>query len=202
MPLGYALAMQRLQRQMVFLLELDKLKSVFRRNHLADGSRLENDAEHSWYFAVAAMVLAEHAAERIDLTRVLRMALVHDVVEIDAGDTFIYDGAAKQGQAEREASAATRLFGLLPEDQAQELLTLWREFEEGATPESRYARAIDRIAAVVLNYASQGKTWKQHRIPKRQILAINERIAAGSPALWSYVRELIEDAARRGFIDG
>jgi putative hydrolases of HD superfamily len=194
--------MRRLQRQLEFLLELDKLKSVFRRNHLADGSRLENDAEHSWYFAVAAMVLAEHAAEPVDVARVVRMALVHDVVEIDAGDTFIYDESAKQGQAEREARAAARLFGMLPEDQAHELLALWQEFEEQATPESRYARSIDRIAAVVLNYASGGKTWKQHRIPKQQILTINERIAAGSPALWDHVRELIEDAARRGFIDG
>jgi putative hydrolase of HD superfamily len=194
--------MQRLQRQMEFLLELDKLKTIFRRNHLADGSRLENDAEHSWYFAVAALVLAEHAAEPVDVARVVRMALVHDVVEIDAGDTFIYDESAKQGQAEREQRAADRLFGLLPEDQALDLLALWREFEECATRESRYARAIDRIVAVILNYASEGKTWKRHRIPKPQILAINERIAAGSPALWSYVRELIEDAARRGFIAG
>jgi putative hydrolase of HD superfamily len=194
--------MQRLRRQMEFLLELDKLKSVFRRNYLADGSRLENDAEHSWSFSMAAMVLAEHAAEPVDVARVVRMALVHDVVEIDAGDTFIYDESAKQGQAEREARAAARLFGLLPEDQARELLALWREFEERATPESRYARAIDRIVAVILNYASQGKTWKQHRIPKQQILAINEQIAAGSPVLWDHVRELIEDAARRGFIDG
>ncbi len=194
--------MQRLQRQMEFLRELDRLKSVFRRNHLADGSRLENDAEHSWYFAVAAMILAEHAAAAVDVARVIRMALVHDVVEIDAGDTFIYDESAKQGQAEREARAAARLFGLLPDEQARELLALWREFEEGATPEARYARAIDRIVAVILNYASQGKTWRQHRIPKRQILAINERIAAGSPSLWSYVRELIEEGARRGFIEG
>ena len=194
--------MVRLQRQMEFLLELDKLKTVFRRNYLADGSRTENDAEHSWYFAVAALVLAEHAKEPIDVSRVVRMGLVHDVVEIDAGDTFIYDEAAKQGQAEREQRAADRLFGLLPKDQARDLLALWREFEEGTTPESRYARAIDRIVAVILNYASQGKTWKQHRVSKQQILAINERIAAGSPALWSHVRELIEDAARRGFIEG
>ncbi len=187
---------------MSFLLELDKLKSVFRRNHLADGSRLENDAEHSWYFAVAALLLAEHAATPIDLPRVLRMALVHDVVEIDAGDTFIYDEAAKVDQAEREARAARRLFGLLPEDQASGLLALWQEFEAGETAEARYARAIDRIAAVVLNYASQGETWKQHRVPKQQILAINERIADGSPALWDYVRSLIEEAARRGFIEG
>lgn len=194
--------MVRLQRQMEFLLELDKLKSVQRRNYLADGSRREDDAEHSWYFAVAAMLLAEHAAEPIDAMRVVRMALVHDVVEIDAGDTFIYDEAAKRGQAEREERAAARIFGLLPEDQARELLALWHEFEGNATAEARYARAIDRIVAVILNHASAGKAWKEHEVPKQKILAINERIAAGSPVLWSHVRELIEDAARRGFIDG
>jgi putative hydrolase of HD superfamily len=185
---------------MAFLLELDKLKSVFRRNYLADGSRRENDAEHSWSFAVAALLLAEHAQGPVDVTRVVRMALVHDVVEIDAGDTFIYDEAARRDQAEREERAAARLFGLLPEDQARELLALWREFEECATPESRYARAIDRLVALLPNHASSGKAWQEHGVSKRQILEVNQKIAAGSPPLWEHVRELIEDAARRGFI--
>ncbi len=194
--------MDRLQRQIAFLVEVDKLKTVFRRNHLADGSRTENDAEHSWYFAVAALVLAELAAEPIDILKVLKIALVHDVVEIDAGDTFIYDEAAKKGQPERERQAAARLFGLLPDDQAQALLALWQEFEAGQTPESRYARSIDRLSAVLLNYASEGKSWKRHGVSKEQILAVNQRIAPGSPALWDYVRGLIEDAAKRGYIDG
>jgi len=193
--------MERLQRQIQFLLEIDKLKTVFRRNRLADGSRTENDAEHSWYFAVAALVLSETAAAEIDLPRVLRMALIHDIVEIDAGDTFIYDEAAKQGQAAREERAARRIFGLLPEDQATELLALWHEFEESRTPESRYARAIDRLSAVILNHASGGKSWKQHGVSKAQVLAVNQAIEAGSPALWDYVSDLIEDAARRGYID-
>jgi putative hydrolase of HD superfamily len=193
--------MNRLQRQIEFLLEIDRLKTVFRRNHISDGSRTENDAEHSWYFAIAALVLGEIAVEKIDLFRVLKMALIHDVVEIDAGDVFIYDEEAKKGQAEREQQAARRLFGLLPEDQTAEYLELWREFEEFRTPESRYARAIDRLAALILNYASQGKSWKRHGVSKEHILAVNERIALGSPALWDYMRELIEDAARRGYID-
>ncbi|MBN2369119.1 MAG: HD domain-containing protein [Vicinamibacteria bacterium] len=193
--------MERLQKQIAFLLEIDKLKKVFRRNYISDGSRTENDAEHSWYFAVAAIVLGEIAVEKVDLFRVLKMALIHDVVEIDAGDVFIYDEEARKGQAEREQSAAQRLFGLLPEDQAAAFLDLWREFEEFQTPESRYARAIDRIAALILNYASQGKSWKRHGVSKAQILAVNERIALGSPALWDYVRDLIEDAAQRGYID-
>lgn len=192
--------MTRLEQQMAFLLEIDKLKSVFRRNLLADGSRTENDAEHSWTFAMAALLLAEHAVEPIDVGRVMRMALIHDIVEIDAGDTFIYDDAAKQDQAEREERAAQRIFPILPEDQARELLALWREFEENASAEARYARAIDRISAVILNHASDGKSWRRHGVAKSRVLAINERIAAGSPVLWVYVRELIEDAARRGLI--
>ncbi len=193
--------MDRLQRQFDFLLELDKLKTVLRRNLLSDGSRVENDAEHSWYFAIAALVLSETAAAEIDLSKVLRMALIHDVVEIDARDTFIYDEAAKQGQAEREARAAERIFNILPEDQAGALLELWREFEAGETAEARYAKAIDRVAAVILNYASQGKSWKRHGVSKERILAINERIAQGSPALWEYIRGLVTEAERRGYID-
>jgi len=193
--------MDRLRQQIAFLLEIDKLKTILRRNHIADGSRVENDAEHSWHFAVAAFLLSETAAAEIDILKVLKIALIHDIVEIDAGDTFIYDEAARAGQAEREERAAQRLFGLLPEDQAATLLALWQEFEEGLTPESRYARAIDRLAAVMLNYASEGKTWKQHGVSKAQLLAVNQRIALGSPVLWDYVRDLIEEAARRGYVD-
>jgi len=193
--------MDRLRRQMEFLLEADKLKTIVRRNHLSDGSRRENDAEHSWYFALAALVLAEHAREPVDLARVLRIALIHDLVEIDAGDAFIYDAAATAAQAEREERAAARLFGLLPEDQAAELLALWREFERAETKEARYAKAIDRLAAVILNHASQGLTWRQHGVRKQQILAVNEKIAAGAPPLWEHVRGLIEDAAARGWIE-
>jgi putative hydrolase of HD superfamily len=198
---GVCFSMDRLQRQISFLLEVDKLKTIFRRNHISDGSRTENDAEHSWYFALAALLLSELAAEEIDLLRVLKMALIHDVVEIDAGAPFISAEAATEGPAEREARAAARLFGLLPEDQAQEMLALWREFEADRTPEARYARSIDRLAAVILNHASKGKSWKRHGVSKEQILAVNQRIARGSPALWEYVRDLIDDAARRGYIE-
>jgi putative hydrolase of HD superfamily len=193
--------MERLQKQIAFLLEVDKLKTILRRNPISDGSRLENDAEHSWYFAMGALILAEHAAGEIDLAKVLRIALIHDVVEVDAGDTFIYDEAAKRDQAEREERAARRLFGLLPEDQATALLALWREFEAGVTAEARYAKAIDRLAAVLLNHASRGQSWRRHHVPKQRILEINERIAQGSPALWGFVRQLIEDAAARGYIE-
>jgi putative hydrolase of HD superfamily len=193
--------MDRLNSQIAFLIEIDKLKQVFRRNLLADGSRTENDAEHSWYFATAALVLRETAAADIDLLKVLKIALIHDIVEVDAGDTFVYDEAAKAGQAEREERAAQRLFGLLPADQAAELLGLWREFEAGETAEARYARAIDRLSAVILNYASGGRSWRRHGVSKAQILAINQRIAAGSPVLWAYIRDLIDEAERRGYIE-
>jgi putative hydrolase of HD superfamily len=193
--------MDRLGEQIAFLIEIDKLKTILRRNHIADGSRVENDAEHSWHFAFAAFLLSEVAAAEVDILKVVKIALIHDVVEIDAGDTFIYDEAAKADQSEREQRGAQRLFGLLPEDQAATLLALWQEFEEGLTPESRYARAIDRLAAVMLNYASEGKTWKQHGVSKAQLLAVNQRIALGSPVLWDYVRDLIEEAARRGYVD-
>ncbi|MCU0241829.1 MAG: HD domain-containing protein [Vicinamibacteria bacterium] len=193
--------MDRLRRQIAFLIEIDQLKSVLRRNLIADGSRVENDAEHSWYFAMAALVLSETAPASIDLARILKMALIHDIVEVDVGDTFIYDSAARVGQAEREEQAARRLFGLLPEDQAAEFMGLWHEFEEAQTPEARFARAIDRLSAVILNYASGGRSWRTHGVSKEQILAVNARIAQGSPILWDFVRDLIEDAARRGYID-
>jgi putative hydrolase of HD superfamily len=190
--------MERLQRQLGFLIEIDKLKTVFRRNYLADGSRPENDAEHSWYFAVAALVLLDTAKERVDILKVLKIALVHDVVEVDAGDTFIYDEEGKKDQAEREERAAQRLFGLLPDDQARELLALWHEFEECRTPEARFARAIDRVSALILNHASKGKAWREHGVTRDQVMAVNERIADGSPVLWAHVRTLIEEAALQG----
>ncbi len=193
--------MERLQRQIRFLLEVDKLKTIFRRNYLTDGSRNENDAEHSWYFAIAALVLCETARRPIDLLHVLRMALIHDLVEIDAGDTFIYDEAAKRDQAEREERAAQRIFGLLPEEQGEELLALWREFEEGRSPEACYARAIDRLSAVIMNHASGGKAWREHGVSRDRILAINQVADKGAPALWEHIQSIIDDAAARGMID-
>jgi len=194
--------MERLQQQIEFLLEIDKLKTVFRKNYISDGSRAENDAEHSWYFAMAAMVLGEHAGTPVDVARVMTMGLIHDIVEIDAGDTFIYDDAAKLDQEEREERASKRLFGLLPADQAASLLALWREFEENATPEARFARSIDRLVAIILNYKTGGKAWRQHQVPAHKIMEINSRIENGSPALWKFVREMIQSAVERGFIEG
>jgi putative hydrolase of HD superfamily len=192
--------MDRLLQQMRFILEIDKLKTIRRRNHISDGSRVENDAEHSWYVAIMATLLAEHANEAVDVFRVVRMALIHDLVEIDAGDTFIYDSEAKKSQKEREAKAAGRIFNLLPADQAEEISGLWKEFEECVTPEARYARAIDRLSAIVLNHASNGKTWKEHAVSLASIIEVNERIANGSDALWHFTKSLIDDAVSKGMI--
>lgn len=190
----------RLRRQIDFLLEIDRLKGILRRTYILGGERRENDAEHSWYFAMAALVLAEHADAPIDVTRVVRMALLHDIVEVDAGDTFIYDEAAKQGQHERELAAARRLFGMMPPDQGAECMALWEEFEARQTPESRFARALDRLVALILNYASDGKAWREHAVTYDQAMAVNRVIGEGSTALWRFVQELLGRARDEGML--
>ncbi len=153
----------RLAQQMAFIIEIDRLKTVLRRTLIADGSRHENSAEHSWHLALAAMVLAEHSDEPVALLRVLQMLLVHDIVEIDAGDTFYYDDAGRQDKAEREQRAADHLFGLLPDDQAAELHALWTEFEARQTAEARFANALDRLMPLIHNTLNDGHTWRLQR---------------------------------------
>lgn len=190
----------RLARQLTFLVELDRAKSVFRQSYVTDGSRKENDAEHMWHLALFVLVLAEHADEPVDVGRVLQMVLVHDIVEIDAGDTYIYDEAAKATQAEREARAADRLYGLLPPDQAAELRAVWEEFEERVTPEARFAAAVDRLQPVLLNLATQGRAWREHGMTADRVRAVNAKIALGSPTLWAHVDALLTDAVARGYL--
>jgi putative hydrolase of HD superfamily len=161
---------------------------------LIDVDRHENSAEHSWHLALAAMVLAEHAKEPIDVGKVIRLVLVHDLVEIDAGDTFIYDEAANAGKAAREQEAANRLFGLLPEEQAQSFMALWREFEDRQTPEAKFAFALDRLMPVLHNVFTQGRSWKEHGIRQEQALTKNQLIDDGSPVLWQAVESLITQA--------
>ncbi len=192
--------MERLKKQVEFLLEIDKLKTIVRRNYISDGSKRENDAEHSWYFAVAALLLSEYSNSDIDIQKVIIMALIHDIVEVDAGDTFIYDEKAKETQNEREEKAATRLFGILPEDQTSYLITLWREFEANRTPEAIFARSIDRLVAVCLNYQSQGKAWKENNVGYERIFEINKRIEAGSSTLWRFVEGMINRAVEEGIL--
>jgi putative hydrolases of HD superfamily len=188
---------ERLRRQLQFVLEIDNLKNVLRRSYLIDSGRHENSAEHSWHLAVAAMVLAEHAKEQIDVTKVIRLVLVHDLVEIDAGDTFIYDDAGNAGKAAREQNAANRLFWILPEDQAQSFMALWREFEDRETPEAKFAFALDRVMPILHNVFTQGGSWKEHGIQREQALTKNRAIEDGSPALWETVASLIKESFAR-----
>jgi putative hydrolases of HD superfamily len=182
---------ERLRRQLEFILEIDRLKSVLRQSYLIDNDRHENSAEHSWHLAVAAMVLAEHAKEPIDVSKVIRLVLVHDLVEIDAGDTFIYDEAGNAGKAAREQKAADRLFGLLPEEQGKTFMVLWREFEDRQTPEAKFAFALDRLMPILHNVFTQGGSWKEHGIRQEQAIAKNRPIEDGSPILWQAVESLI-----------
>lgn len=192
---------ERLTRQLAFVAEIDKLKHILRQTWLLDASRRENDAEHSWHICVMALLLAEHAEAPVDLAKVVKMLLIHDVVEIDAGDTFIYDQAGHVDKKEREIRAAERLFGLLPADQSAELRALWDEFEARETPEARYAAAIDRLQPLMHNYLTEGKAWQAHGVTADRVLAMNhERIAAASPTLWQEANRMIHEAVEKGYL--
>ena len=193
-----ATAPARLTQQLGFLVQMDALKQVFRQTLLIGDRRPENDAEHSWHLALMAIILREYAADEIDISRVLSMHLVHDLVEIDAGDTFAYDEAAHHDKEEREQAAADRIFALLPEDQERELRDLWDEFEERVTPEARYAAALDRLQPLLLNYHTDGAAWKNHGVRHAQVIDRNAHIAEGAPSLWAFARQLIDDALKEG----
>ena len=190
----------RLQRQLAFVVEIDKAKSILRNSLVIEEGRRENDAEHAWHLAVMARLLAEYAREEIDVDRVIEMLLVHDLVEIDAGDTFIYDTAARERQAEKERAAADRIFGLLPPDQAAALRAPWEEFEARQTPEAKFAFALDRLQPLLLNFHTQGHAWRKHGVRRAQVMAVNATIADGAPELWEYARGLIDEAVRRGYL--
>ncbi len=191
---------KRLSEQISFIVEMDKLKSIVRRTVLIDGSRNENDAEHSWHLAIMALVLAEYARDNIDMLRVIKMVLLHDIVEIDAGDTFCYDDERGHASAEREQQAAERIFNVLPVEQAQEFRMIWDEFESRQTPEAKFAAALDRLHPLLHNYYTHGYAWKQHGIARGQVLEKNNIIADGSRILWDYAQALIEDSVQRGFL--
>lgn len=194
--------MDRLTAQLTFLAEIDRLKGVLRQTRALAGERHENSAEHSWHLALMALTLVEHADEPVDLERVVRMVLVHDLVEIEAGDTFVYDTAARDAQAASEAAAAERLFGLLPPDQAAEFRALWDDFESFASPESRYAKALDRLNPILLNLASGGLAWLDHGVTLEQALAVNRPIAEASATLWEVAQAALREAERRGYLAG
>ncbi|MGZ4788103.1 MAG: HD domain-containing protein [Terriglobales bacterium] len=192
--------MTRLEQQLAFCRELDRLKGILRQSLLMDASRRENSAEHSWHLATMAILLTEYAAAPVDVTRVMKMLLVHDVVEIDAGDTFAYDTVNLETQHTREQQAADRLFGLLPHEQGAELRALWNEFEERHTPESQYANALDRLQPLMQNFYSGGASWKKHGVTHEQVMKRMEPVKVGMPDVWPVVLNLIDDAAKAGFV--
>lgn len=192
--------MDRLQQQMEFILEVDKLKNITRQTYLSSGERKENDTEHSWHLALMCALLAEHSNEKIDVLKTMTMVLIHDIVEIDAGDTYAYDTEGNETKREREVRAAERIFQLLPPDQALWLCGLWDEFEEGITPEAKFAIALDKIQPVLLNDASGGKSWREHGVEVSQILKRNEHTPEGSVELWEYAKELIDKNVENGNI--
>ena len=181
--------MERLRQQMAFMQEIDKLKKIGRQSYITDGSRKENDAEHSWHLAMMAMLLSEYAKDNVDVLKVMSMVLIHDIVEIDAGDTYAYDSEGHKTKRSREEKAADRIFGLLPHDQKRYIRELWEEFEKQETKEAKFARALDCIQPIMLNAASDGKAWQEHEVRISQILGRNQSTKEGAEALWEYAKE-------------
>jgi putative hydrolase of HD superfamily len=190
----------RLTQQIQFILEIDRLKHILRQTLLTDGSRRENSAEHSWHIAIMAIVLAEYAPVGTDPLCAIKMLLIHDLVEIDAGDTFCYDLQGNLNKAELEEQAATRLFGLLPPDQGRELRLLWEEFEQQESPTARFAAALDRIQPLLHNQQTEGGTWKIHGITCDRVLKRMQPVETGAPELWAFVRQVIEECMAAGYL--
>lgn len=191
---------ERFTKQIRFLVEMDKMKNIYRQTRVLHEDRAENDAEHAWHLAMLALVLSEYANEPLDLKKVLATVLIHDIVEIDAGDTYAYDEAGNETKAEREQKAADRLFGMLPEDQAAEMRQLWDEFEANETPEAKFANALDRVQPLMLNYCKHGESWKAHGTKREQVEKRNQIVREGSEVLSDFVYELIRRAAEEGLL--
>lgn len=192
--------MERLEQQLNFIVEVDKVKNIIRQTYLSDGKRKENDAEHSWHLALMAVLLKEYAAQEVDLARVVPMVLIHDLVEIDAGDTYAYDEKAAMDKEIREKKAANRIFGLLPEAQGTYLRSLWDEFEAYETSEAKFAHVLDNFQPLLLNHVSDGKSWTEHGVKKSQIYKRNSRVAESAPKIWEYMQELIELHIQKGHV--
>ena len=182
----------RFERQREFILEIDKMKNILRQTHISGGGHRENDAEHAWHMAVMVYLLREYANEPIDVAKTMLMVLIHDLVEIDAGDTYAYDPEAKKTQQARERRAADRVFGMLPPDQEMELRALWDEFEAYETPESRFAHVMDNFQPMLLNDSNDGNDWQTHGIRRAQVEERNEKTATGSEKIWEYMKTVIE----------
>ena len=191
---------KRLQQQMAFSLEIDKEKNIFRQTHLSDHGRNENDAEHAWHMAVMAYLLKEYSNEPFDISRVMIMCLIHDIVEIDAGDTYAYDEEAKKTQKEREQKAADRIFALLPEDQAKEMRAIFEEFEAFETPEAKFAHAMDNLQPLMLNDSNNGGDWKEHDVAISSIMKRQVQTKLGSEELFDYIKERLDHYVKEGII--
>ena len=189
--------MDRFEKQLAFILEADKEKNILRQTHLTNHGRRENDAEHAWHMAMMIYLLREYANEPIDLAKAMMMALIHDVVEIDAGDTYAYDEAALQSQSQRERLAADRIFGLLPDDQRQELRALFEEFEQGQSAEARFAKVMDNFQPLLLNHSNGGADWRAHHVTQAQVTKRQQTSQDGSVAIWEYTKRLIEENVKK-----
>lgn len=192
--------MDRMKKQIEFLMEIDKVKNIFRQTYLADGKRKENDAEHSWHLAIAAFLLREHAAEEVDVLKVIIMVLIHDLVEIDAGDTYAYDYKGAETKRAREEAAADRIFGILPEDQGAYFRELWEEFEAYETADAKYARLLDNFQPLLLNNESNGKSWIEHSVKKSQIYKRNEKVEETSPEVWEWMKNIVDKHIELGHV--
>lgn len=191
---------ERLKKQIEFMLELDKMKNLYRQTYVLHEDRKENDAEHSWHLAILAFILAEHSNKPVDVTKVMKMVLIHDIVEIDAGDTYCYDSEGYKTKADREEKAAQRIFGMLPEDQKNEMYDLWREFEDSETNDARFAAVLDRVQPLLLNYTKGGISWKEHGIFKEQVLGRNKAYFDVSDNISELIISIIDDAKNKGWL--
>ncbi|MBD3582446.1 HD domain-containing protein [Flavobacterium selenitireducens] len=191
---------ERLLRQVAFIKEIDKVKYILRKTKLLHSDRCENDAEHSWHLAMMTIVLAEHSNHPIDVFKVLKMVLIHDIVEIDAGDTFIYDAAKSHTNTNEELIAAKRIFGLLPPEQAEEFIEIWKEFEDGFTNEAKFARAMDRFEPLLQNTSNNGGTWVEFDVPYHKVHEKKSAIGLGSATIWDYAERLIDESVEKGIL--
>ncbi|UPZ15575.1 HD domain-containing protein [Flavobacterium humidisoli] len=192
---------QHLLDQIAFIKEIDKVKYIQRKTKLFNSDRCENDAEHSWHLALMAIVLAEHSNEQIDVLKVVKMVLIHDIVEIDAGDVFMYDTVKNHDNTDEERLAANRIFGLLPEKQAEELITIWEEFEAGETNEAKFARSMDRLEPLLQNTSNDGGTWKEFGVKYDKVYEKKSVIKNGSESLWNYAEGLINESVEKGILE-
>ena len=188
----------RFKHQLDFILEIDKEKEIYRQTHLNGYKRQENDAEHAWHMAIMIYLLKEYANEEFDVAKAMMMALIHDIVEIDAGDTYAYDAENLATQKDREEKAADRIFGMLPDEQKKEMLALFNEFEKGESPEAKFARTMDNFQPLLLNDSNNGKDWRVHQVKKSQVINRQKKSQLGSETIWSYTREMIENNVKKG----